>query len=95
MLRTALLLVGGLCLLAALGLALTGNYTPALPLLGFGLLLMADLVFERWRYKRVGPKPGGRAEPTGERFIDPETQQLTEVYYDSATGERSYVRIDK
>jgi hypothetical protein len=89
------MLIGGLCLLLAPGLVFAGVYQPAVPCFVFGLILTVGMLFEPWRYKRLGPKPGGRAEPTGERFIDPETKQLTEVYYDPATGERSYVRLEK
>ncbi len=67
----------------------------AFPLLVFGTLLTFGTVFERWRYKAAKAPHAARGAPTGERFIDTETGELMEVYYDATTGERSYVRVDK
>jgi hypothetical protein len=66
----------------------------AFPLLVFGILLTLGTVFERWRYKAAQTPQTARGSATGERFIDPETGVLMEVYYDAATGERSYVKVD-
>lgn len=89
----ALLLAGGL-LLALVGLLLLPRQPSAgLPPLVFGLLLVVGTWFERWRYKGMQRPAETRGEPTGERFIDPETGGLVEVYYDSASGERSYVKV--
>jgi len=65
----------------------------AFPLLMFGALLTLGTVFERWRYKQTKTATSARGTATGERFIDTETGALMEVYYDAATGERSYVRV--
>ena len=65
----------------------------AFPLLVFGCLLMLGTVFERWRYKQPKTAAAARGAPTGERFIDTETGALMEVWYDAATGERSYVKL--
>ena len=62
------------------------------PLL-FGGLLVFGTLFERWRYKNVKTAQTARGTPTGERFVDTETGAVMEVYYDAATGERSYVRV--
>ena len=51
------------------------------------------MVFERWRYKQPVTPQAARGQPTGERFVDPKTGAVTEVYYDAATGERSYVQV--
>ena len=67
----------------------------AFPLLLFGTLLILGTVFERWRYKQPKAASAAKGAPTGERFVDPETGALMEVWYDAATGERSYVRVDK
>ena len=67
----------------------------AFPLLLFGTLLILGTVFERWRYKQPKSASAARGSATGERFIDPESGALMEVWYDPATGERSYVRVDK
>jgi hypothetical protein len=67
----------------------------AFPPLVFGTLLLLGTVFERWRYKAAQTPQSARGQPTGERFVDPETGALMEVWYDASTGERSYVRLDK
>ena len=67
----------------------------AFPALLFGTLLLLGTVFERWRYKQPMTPGTARGAATGERFVDPETGALMEVWYDAATGERSYVQVDK
>lgn len=37
------------------------------------------------------PPVGGRWQPTDEKFVDPESNQLVTVWYNPATGERRYV----
>ena len=92
MLRKALLVIGALTLGAALYCAIIGFY-PILPhLLVFGLMLTAGIVWERWRYKNAvtaRAQPGWQA--TGERFVDPGSGKLVEVYFDPARGARHYV----
>ncbi len=65
----------------------------AFPLLLFGALLTLGTVFERWRYKQPKTPGAARGVATGERFVDHETGALMEVWYDAATGERSYVKV--
>ena len=65
----------------------------AFPLLVFGTLLTLGTVFERWRYKQPKTAAAARGVATGERYIDTETGALMEVWYDAATGERSYVKL--
>lgn len=81
-----LLLCAGLLLLAV-------SPSNAFPALVFGALLLIGTAFERWRYKQ--PKAPGTAQglATGERFVDPESGALMEVWYDAATGERTYVKV--
>ncbi|HEY1773784.1 MAG TPA: hypothetical protein VGH91_11410 [Gammaproteobacteria bacterium] len=67
----------------------------AFPPLVFGALLLLGTFFERWRYKPAVTPQSAKGQPTGERFVDPESGALMEVWYDAATGERSYVRLDK
>ncbi|WP_157216060.1 hypothetical protein [Flavisphingomonas formosensis] len=62
----------------------------------YGLLIMLAavtllLVYERRRYKPLADRPPSGWRPTGERFVDPETNQPVEVWNDPVTGERSYV----
>lgn len=92
MLRTVVLVCG--VLLAGIG-ALLMLVRPAdgLPALLFGGLLVVATVFERWRYKWTVTTQQAKGQPTGERFTDPKTGALIEVYYDPATGERSYVEV--
>jgi Flp pilus assembly protein TadB len=65
----------------------------ALPLLVFGALLTLGTVFERWRYKPAETRQSARGSATGERFIDPVSGALMEVWYDPASGERTYVKL--
>jgi hypothetical protein len=94
-LRAALLVVGVALLVGAAAFAHAGcglgvSLRLALP----GLLLIAAILFERWRYKRVaGNRPGPEWVATGERFVDPESGELITVYYRPSTGERRYVAV--
>ena len=93
-LRGALKVSGGLLLVAALALLLFGQILPAIWLAIWGVALTAGVAYERWRYKgNLARPPGAAFKPTGERFVDPGTGQLVEVYYNQASGERSYVDI--
>lgn len=67
--------------------------TNAFPPLVFGALLTVSALFERWRYKQPKTPGSARGVATGERFVDPETGALMEVWYDAATGERTYVKV--
>ncbi len=94
-LRAALLVVGVILLVSAAAFAHAGcglgvSLRLALP----GLLLMAAILFERWRYKHVaGSRPGPEWVATDERFVDPESGKLITVYYQPSTGERRYVAV--
>lgn len=92
MLRAALLACGVL-LLGTGALLLTVRPADALPALLFGGLLVAGTVFERWRYKWTVAAREAKGAPTGERFVDPTSGKLVEVYFDAATGQRSYVEV--
>jgi hypothetical protein len=92
MLRNFVLGIAVLVLCAGL-LLLVASPPNAFPPLVFGTLLLLGTFFERWRYKAAQTPGSARGTATGERFVDPETGALMEVYYDAATGERSYVRI--
>ncbi|HEX2669006.1 MAG TPA: hypothetical protein VHP13_11590 [Gammaproteobacteria bacterium] len=93
MLRKLLFFVAVGCLVLGLFTLATGLWPAAFWLLLNGSVLVLGLVFERWRYKPAQAPHAAKGAPTGERFIDPETGALMEVYYDAATGERSYVRL--
>jgi hypothetical protein len=81
----------GATALAAIGalLCLTGMPAPGVQLLGLGGVVLVGLAIERWRY-RTTPRPGADWQPTGERFIDPESGRPVDVLYDPKTGERRY-----
>lgn len=91
MLRHTLLVLGGLFLVAAL-ILLTHP-----PLLGiafylgvYGLVIVGGILLEQNAYRpRIHRNQSGW-QPTGERFVDPTTHTLTEVWFNPDTGERDY-----
>jgi hypothetical protein len=89
MLRTAVLIFG--CLVLALGayLCSTGGAGGIQTLIGGAIILIGTL-FERWRYNNKNASADGDWQPTGERFVDPETGKNVEVFYDPQSGERQY-----
>ncbi len=95
MLRTALGTIGVLLLLAAV-IAFLGGGEPTfvLSLAGLGALLTLGVFFERVTYKRLvsGP-PGPGFVATPERFVDPTSGRLVQVYTKPETGERAYVEV--
>ena len=92
MLRT-LVLLSALLILGSGALLLWVRPADALAALVFGGLLTFGTLFERWRYKWLHTAEAAKGVPTGERFVDPVSRELVEVYYDAATGERSYVKV--
>jgi hypothetical protein len=57
-------------------------------------LFLIWLVFRRGGYKRepLDAPPGRGWTLTEERFVDPNSGELLEVWYCARTGERAYVR---
>jgi len=92
MLRKLVLGLGVLVFGAGL-LLLAVSPADAFPPLLFGALLLLGTLFERWRYKQPRAAGTARGVATGERFVDTETGALMEVWYDAATGERTYVKV--
>ena len=90
MLRASLLLFAGALALTGMILLIRGLPGGA-QALGLGGLIVLGTVFERWRYRPPDARPVTRWEPTGERFEDPQTGQIMQVYYDPASGQRRYV----
>lgn len=90
MLRRALLVIGvaGL-LLAGAGLFAGAGVAALQVLVVFGVFTAA-ILFERWRYVRHTDRAVGHWEPTGERFVDPATGRMIDVYFNPKTGERDY-----
>ena len=93
MLRSLVLAVGALYVAAAILLLIVLDVSVGLVayLLVTGLIIMASILFERHRYQ---PRARRHAQwqRTGERFVDPATGRMVEVFYDAASGERSYVQ---
>lgn len=58
-------------------------------LIGFAALVIVSVLFER-RYRGRKNALRGNWQATGERFKDPVSGELTEVYYDPKSGERDY-----
>jgi hypothetical protein len=93
MLRNLLL---GICLVlvgVGGGTWLAGS-TACIPLLAWSSLVLLALLLERWRYR---PKPSLASsadeqhwQATGERFVDPDSGRLMQVYFHAKTGERRY-----
>lgn len=77
------LLGGFICLL-------WGAYGVAFYLFLEGCVLTLGIGLERWRYRSTANRHRGTWQPTGERFVDPTSGELVEVYYNPETGERYY-----
>ncbi len=85
-----LLVALGVGLLVMGGVAVAAHaYGPALYLFIAGGACSAGVVFERWRYTPPPPRIGNW-RPTGERFLDPASGKMVEVYFNRETGERHY-----
>ena len=91
MLRKLVVVFAVLLMLGGLWLTACGIRGPGLYALGFGILTILGTLFERWRYRKYEPAPGGGWQATGERFADPTTGKDIEVFYDPVSGERRYV----
>ncbi|HLG78902.1 MAG TPA: hypothetical protein VKX46_21000 [Ktedonobacteraceae bacterium] len=60
-----------------------------------GFILVSATFVERKRYHAKIDRTRGYWQPTGERFVDPATERLMEVFYNTATGERDYREVLK
>jgi hypothetical protein len=95
MLRRVIIGYGLLCLIGAAILLFLVHATPALVvyLAVNGLILVSAMLFERQRYRMRVDQTQGSWQPTGERFVDPTTERLMEVFYNPATGSREYREV--
>lgn len=85
----AALLAGGI----TLSLVDTGG---GIGLLILGTLVTAGIALEpRYGRPHDTARPSGTWERTGERFVDDESGELVEVWYNPATGERRYTQVDR
>jgi hypothetical protein len=95
MLRTVLLWVGALAVVAGAVASFATRSGAGIGLLIVGAVLLVALLIERHRYKRiVDAAPGPEWEPTGERFIEPGSDIAIQVYSHRRSGKRIYVRLD-
>lgn len=85
-----------LVVLVGVGLLVAGGVAAAVHAFGAALYLLvtggaytAGVLFERWRYSPAPPRIGNW-HATGERFIDPTSGKMVEVYFNRDTGERHY-----
>ena len=91
MLRWVLIAYGILCLIGAVILLAAGVTTALVIYLAInGVLIAGGILFERSGYRSQVNRTQGKWQPTGERFNDPTTGQVVEVYYNPQTGERDY-----
>lgn len=91
MLRRALLIAGGLLILAAVALFAHASW-PGVALYSafYGVLVVGGILFERSAYRPRIQRQRAGWQPTGERFTDPVSGVLTEVWFNPETGERDY-----
>lgn len=91
MLRRVLIAYGVLCLIvAAILFAVHATIVLVVYLAVNGLLIVGGILFERRGYRSRTNRTHGKWQPTGERFMDPTTGRVVEVYYNPQTGERDY-----
>ena len=60
-----------------------------------GFILVSAVLLERKRYRTRVDQTQGHWQFTGERFVDPTTGRLMEVFYNTATGERDYREVTR
>jgi hypothetical protein len=58
-----------------------------------GFILICAMLLERQRYHTRVDRTQEHWQPTGERFVDPTSERLIEVFYNPATGERDYREV--
>jgi hypothetical protein len=91
LLRWVLIAYGVLCLIVAVILfAVHATIALVIYLAINGLLIAGGILFERSGYRTRVNRTQGKWQPTGERFNDPTTGQVVDVYYNQQTGERDY-----
>ena len=91
MLRAVVIVLAAILTCVGIALIACGVHAPGWQVLGAGAVLLLGTLFERWRYQRLGGRPEGHWQNTGERFIDPSSGEPVEVLFNPHTGERRYV----
>lgn len=93
MLRTAVLIFGGLILLLGVYLCTLGVGFGGVQIVIAGAVFVLGTLFERWRYNNRNASMNADWQATAERFVDPGTGKTMEVFYDPRSGERQYREI--
>ncbi|MGH8279945.1 MAG: hypothetical protein ACRETQ_10350 [Gammaproteobacteria bacterium] len=65
-------------------------FVPAIYLFIEGAVVIVAVLFEPWRYLPKVNRNRGQWQATGERFRDPTSGKLVEVFYNPETGQRDY-----
>ncbi len=91
MLRRLLIAYGVLCLIGAI-LLLVAHVTIVFVIYMAinGLIITGGILLERSSYHSKADTTQDKWQSTGERFNDPTSGKLIEVYYNPQTGERDY-----
>ena len=92
----ALVAVIGLALLAAGLFCVTAIHhliAPGVYMLFIGIIILVSLFFEPHYRARIR-RASGALQSTGEKFVDPSTNKMVEVFYDAQSGEREYRQIE-
>jgi len=90
--RRGLITVGVLVVILGLAALASGVAGQSFVFVFWGIVLIAAILFERFRYSRIRRKsPGPGWQRTTERFVDDETGKTVTVYVKPETGERAYV----
>ena len=91
MLRRVLIAYAVLCLIGAV-ILLIAHVTIALViyLAINGLIIAGGILLERSSYRSTIDGTQGKWQATGERFNDPTSGKIIEVYYNPQTGQRDY-----
>ena len=90
-----LIAYGVLCLIVAgILLAVHATIVLVIYLAVNSILITGGILFERRGYRARVDRKRGKWQPTGERFTDPTTGLVVEVYYNPQTGERDYREQD-
>lgn len=94
MLRAGVITVSVVLLaLAAASFALGYSWPGFGALIAWPLIVLAGVLFERYRYKaQLDHPPGSDWQATSEKFVDPASGEALTVYFQPSTGRRAYVR---
>jgi hypothetical protein len=96
MLRLAVLLTGVALLVVGIVVARTTSPLPAAWFLITGGVLTVGTLLERIFYKPLHTEaPGAGWTKTGERFVDPNSGKMVDVFFNPTTGERKYVAVEQ